>query len=175
MALCCSALGQWALQLLGYIAALPRGSWQSNSRHTPPHCWGAVCGGAWNLMSHCLRAMDGGSPGAVDGGLLRYTAVLPWGSGPWNSCSTPRHWLGVVGCGTLAVHYRPAGEQWVRDPLQYTAILLGSGGQWGSHSTLPHCWGALGSVFALAHRLTAGEQSVAVLLLRIASLLRSSR
>ena len=60
--------------LMQGTAAMPGGSGQWNSCHTPPHCPGAVGGGIPAV--HCVTTWG---QWAVE--LLQYTAALPEGSG----------------------------------------------------------------------------------------------
>ena len=86
---CLTALGQWAVELLQYTAALPGGSEQWTSCNTLPHCLGAV--GSATPAMHCLTAWG---QWAVQ--LLQCTAPLPGGSGQCNSCNALPHCPGAV-------------------------------------------------------------------------------
>ena len=164
-----TSLGQWAVELLQYIAALPGGSGQWKSYGALPH-----------------------SPGAV--GNKTSAVALPWDSGQWNSCGTLPHCpeamasvtlrytaLGqrAVGSGTCAVHCRTALGQWVVEhrcallqclgrwavePMRCTAALPGGSGQWKARGTLPHYVGALGSGTRDVHHCTGWGQWVVELL-----------
>ena len=87
--------------------------------------------------------------------LLQCTASLPWGSGQWNSCYAPPHYLRAVGSGTPAMHCLTAWGQWALQLLQCTASLPGGIGQWNSCNALPRCVEAVGSATPAMHCLTA--------------------
>ena len=127
---CHTALGQWAVELLRYTAALPWGSgqWkscrtalgpeQSNSRGTLLQCLGAV--GRGTPAAHRRTAW-----GQCTVGRLLHSA-LPLGavaSGQWNTCCTLPHCLGAVGSGTRAVHCHTALGQWSVELLRHIAAL----------------------------------------------------
>ena len=161
---CLTALGQWAVELLQYTAALPGGSGQWTSCNTLPHCLGAV--GSATPAMHCLTAWG---QWAVQ--LLQRTAPLPGGSGQCNSRNALPHCLGAVDSATPAMHCLTALGQWAVELLQYTAALLwgqwavellqctaplpGGSGQRNSCNTVPHCLGAVGSRTPAMHCLTA--------------------
>ena len=112
---CLTALGQWAVELLQYIAALLGGSGQCNSCNALPHCLGAVGSATPTRAMHCLTAWG---QWAVQ--LLQCTASLPGGSGQCNpcnalphcpggsgqcnSCNALPHCPGAVGSATPAMH-----------------------------------------------------------------------
>ena len=118
---CLTAWGQWAMQLLQWIASLPWGSGRCNSCNALSHCLGAV--GSATPAMHCLTAW-----GQWAVGLLQCTAPLPGGSAVLllqYTASLP----GAVGSGTPAMHCLTAWGQWVVRLLQWTASLPGSSGQ----------------------------------------------
>ena len=45
--------------------------------------------------------------------LVQCIALLPDGSGQWNSCNAVPHCLGAVGSANLAMHCHSAWGQWV--------------------------------------------------------------
>ena len=151
---CLTALGQWAVQLLQYTAALPGGSGQWNSCNALPHCpGGSGQRNSCNALPHCLGAVGSATPAmhcltawgqwAVE--LLQCTAPLPGGSGRCNSCNAlPHcpggsgqrnscnalpHCPGAVGSATPAMHCLTAWGQWTVQLLQCTASLLWGSGQ----------------------------------------------
>ena len=178
---CLTALGQWAVQLLQYTAALPGGSGQcnscnamphcpggsgqcnSNSCHAPPHCLGAVGGAtssmhgltAWGQWAVQLLQCTASVPwGQWEVEVLQCTASLPGGSGQCNSCNALPHCLGAVGSGTPAMHRLNAWGQWVVQLLQCTASL--PCGQWAAEllqctASLPGGCGQWNSCNALPH------------------------
>ena len=126
---CLTALGQWAVQILQYTAALPWGQWavellqctapllggsgQRNSCNTVPHCLAAV--GSRTPAMHCLTA-----PGAVGSGppaMLCTPAggvrgVLPWGWSDYRRAGGREGWKGSRAC------FRAGGGEGGRGILQ---------------------------------------------------------
>ena len=76
-------------------------------------------------VSHCLGAVGSATPtmqcltacGQWAMELLLCTAMLPEGSGLWNSCNALPHCLGVVGTGTPVMHRHIAWGQWAMQLL----------------------------------------------------------
>ena len=81
---CLTDWGQWAGELLQYIASLLGGSGQWDSCNAPPLCPEAL--GSTTSTIHCLTAWG---QWAVQ--LLQCTAPLPRGSGDWDSCNALPH------------------------------------------------------------------------------------
>ena len=76
---CLTDWGQWAGELLQYIASPPGGSGQWDCRNRLPHYLGAVDSGT--LAMHCLTSW-----GQCAVQFLQHTASPPRGRRQWNSC-----------------------------------------------------------------------------------------
>ena len=144
---CLTAWAHWAVQLLQYIASLPRDSGQCKSYNALPHYPGTVYSAnpAMDRLT-ALGAVGSASPA------MHYPSVV--GCGQWNSCNALPPCPGVVGSATPAMHCLTA---WGR-------------GQWNSCNLLPHRLGAVGSVTRGMHCRNACGQRAAELLQCIASL-----
>ena len=62
----------------------------------------------------------------------------------------------VVDIGSLLVHFRVFGEQWVVDLLQQTTTLMDSKGRWNSISALSRCLGKVDYTTLLVHCYNVG-------------------
>ena len=68
------------MEVVNFIAALPRGSGRRNSCMALPHCPGAVLNATRAL--HCMTTL-----GQLAVQLLQRTPTPPWDSGQCNSCN----------------------------------------------------------------------------------------
>ena len=146
MAQCCTPWGQWARKLLRYsaavlgavgsvipaaTAALGAGTKPLNSCRTFPPYLGVV--DSQTSISTLPDFLGAVGNAAVSGQwaleFLRYTAAVPCGTGPWNSCGTLPRCFGAVGFRTHAVHCRIVLGHWVVELPRYIAALLGALGR----------------------------------------------
>ena len=93
----CNALGQWAMDLVQYTAALPRGTGRWHCCSTLPHYLGAMGNGTHAIhlgTAYCTRPHRL-AQWALE--LLLFRAALPCGIGKWISCCLPPQCLGAMG------------------------------------------------------------------------------
>ena len=151
---CPTAWGQWAMQLLQYIAIPPGGCGRWNACNARPHQLGGrgVLPRRWSLPKNGSPAMHYPTAwGQWVVQLLQCTAIPPGGSGQRTSRNAWAHQLGGQGVlprrrslpqnGTAALHCLTAQGQWAVQLLSCTASLPRGSGQWNCCNALPHCLG----------------------------------
>ena len=101
-------------------------------------------GKSCNELLHRLAAVGTELPHCPQA--LWWGATMLGGSGRWNSCNAPPHYLGAVGSINPIMHCHTACGQWVVEFLQCidNATPPRGGGQWNQGNAPPHYPGAVG-------------------------------